>query len=1819
MKIKRTFVQGKLNKDLDERLLPEGQYPHAENIRVSNTEASDVGAVENVRGNYQLTGYSLINATTIGGIADGSNQKLYWLVTSDERDMIVEYDFRNSISTIVLESTAKTGVLNFNKDYLVTGIVKIINDDSSKDLLAWTDDINPPRIINIERAKKYGFNNFTEDDISVIKLPPEASPKIQLTYTNTSLENNLENKFLSFAYRYKYLDGELSALSSFSNYSFAPEKFNLDYQTMENIGMVNAFNAVNVTVNTGSKRVTDVEIVFKESNSNTVFLIETFNKKKEMWGDNELKTFKFSNSKKYAALPEDELYRPYDNVPLLAKALTLGGNRLIYGNYLEGYDLVNTHGEEVNIDYDVSLNTRNLGGTALTTSLMGNTSWIVNLSGVELKESSKITFSINLAEPVKTKGEFANSFDFILNRSYSSVTELVNDDDFKVFVEDIMTSIFSSSYTATIPANYSILEVLKFTFSGSGNSIIINTPKIKYSINNDVTNTVTYVWNFLPTSEASYSNVSVQTSLKSNRSYEVGIIYLDRHNRATTVLTDKNNTIYVPQSNAINQNRIVVNVNNEPPYWADRYKFVVKQNKSDYYNIYTNVVYRDGLYAWFKLEGSNKDKVKEGDYVILKCDLNRVYNNILKYQVLEIKDQPKDFIKDNVDSTGVEVEEQAGLYFRIKMEGFNISSENNKVYKATASARSNNKSVPPFCYIDLFTTVEGSAVKDLEIPSGSRIILKFDSSFNYKSGWSSHKMEKSFLVLKKYNNFKEWYDDIIPKTVLKCEQGHDYKDGLAVVRMGNKLALRVQGHETGGSGGRGGFVDAEVSIITSEDLFIFETESKDLNSDIYYETEQTFKISDNKHQGNIKNQSEFDPAIVELNFFNCYTQGNGVESYQYKDLFNSNYLNIDLRPVSTSVEKYKKVRRFADLTYGEPYNENNNVNGLNEFNLYKANYKEDINKNWGSIQKLRNRNNDILVFQEDKVSYVMYGKDLLMNADGTSNVSLIDDVLGNQVPYSGEYGISRVPESHAFDGFYDYWQDPKRGCVCRLSGDGINEISQYGMKQYFKDNFKNTINNKKLGGYDPYYDEYVVFTSNIEKIPPVNMTCSSKMVKESFTGEFLVNIDYGLITGECGFNYSTNGKPVRFVVEQNGISTDYGFSGDSTYNDELNAIGLPSVTLPNKGTLLFNKTDRNSVVTIRIFAPLSESSLNLSGICPVAEEGKVFMIITNEEFYEGKHYLTRYKYNDSVYSSPFKVKDNLFGKGIISSFEEISGNKGTGFIPSDNSSILMEVFYTSQEEPLFKNGGSFKYLKSNVILNPSDIQNILSSSTTLGKTESISINGDVTYRANFNVGVYKYLYLIYDHQSPPVAVDDNIQVNRGRAVTADIKANDSNPKGTAKVILQTLPNYGTVVVNADNTITYTHNSIYQINDSFTYLLNNGYANSNVANVYINVLYNPPVAVDDNLSVDKGKSVTYDLRTNDVDPEGLPLTVNINTLPNNGTVVVNSNGTITYTHNDSQNLTDVFTYYVNNTLAESNIADVNITVTEKPLVANDDSYSCPKLESITKDLRENDDNPYNKPLTVILKSQPIAGTVVANSDNTITYTNTDISVKTDSFTYAVYDGNRESNITTVTIGIDAFVFDADYAVFTYQFTDGKDLDTRTRIVLPDVQMTDYVGWNRLSDYPNNPNDNNILVKWAGDNTGNGFESVLVNIKNIKKTNENIEELFVDLRGFWFNTVGTNPVVIGAKFYKGGTMQLNQSEFTFSNPTAESSLDFPSNSKVITLQTQDKNTNGERIAVFKFNIQSKIGYFDMNDTTTAKSNINDNSSVENLGELDKTELK
>jgi hypothetical protein len=98
--------------------------------------------------------------------------------------------------------------LNFINGERITNVNIISTGEPDGDLIAWSGDSNPPRIVNIARAKTWGIGGFTEDQISVMKPAPVFAPVITLESTfNTELTNFLEDKFLQFAYRYKYEDG----------------------------------------------------------------------------------------------------------------------------------------------------------------------------------------------------------------------------------------------------------------------------------------------------------------------------------------------------------------------------------------------------------------------------------------------------------------------------------------------------------------------------------------------------------------------------------------------------------------------------------------------------------------------------------------------------------------------------------------------------------------------------------------------------------------------------------------------------------------------------------------------------------------------------------------------------------------------------------------------------------------------------------------------------------------------------------------------------------------------------------------------------------------------------------------------------------------------------------------------------------------------------------------------------------------------------------------------------------------------------------------------------------------------------------------------------------------------------------------------------------------------------------------------------------------------------------------------------------------------------------------------------------------------------
>jgi hypothetical protein len=222
---------------------------------------------------------------------------------------------------------------------------------------------------------------------------------------------------------------------------------------------------------------------------------------------------------------------------------------------------------------------------------------------------------------------------------------------------------------------------------------------------------------------------------------------------------------------------------------------------------------------------------------------------------------------------------------------------------------------------------------------------------------------------------------------------------------------------------------------------------------------------------------EFSPNLYDLNYklnwHNCYSFGNGVESNRIRDNFNLPYIMNGVK-VSTTLEyDYKEEHRKYGLIYSGLYNAISGVNNLNQF-IQAEKITKDINPIYGSIQKLHARDADLLTLCEDKILKILSQKDALYNADGNINLTATERVLGQAIPFAGEYGVSTNPESFASENYRAYFADRVRGAVLRLSMDGLTPISDAGMKDWFRDNLKLVNDGRIIGSYDDRNDEYVL-------------------------------------------------------------------------------------------------------------------------------------------------------------------------------------------------------------------------------------------------------------------------------------------------------------------------------------------------------------------------------------------------------------------------------------------------------------------------------------------------------------------------------------------------------------------------------------------------------------------------------------------------------------------------------------------------------------------------------------------------------------------------
>ena len=849
-------------------------------------------------------------------------------------------------------------------------------------------------------------------------------------------DNDLKENMLRFSYRYQYTDNEYSGLAPFTNVIWRtlnqemqwPNYYISLYNEITDLQLLD-FVPKNIP-----EDVTAVEILVTKEDTPTVWAMQKYK-----FTDNEfinvantdyrgLHTFNGDT----LGLPIDpsQMTRPWDAVPKRALAQEVTGNRLVYGNHIQDYNLQ---------------------------------------EGIDFYEEQM------LDTPGTSYVE-----------SYEDIRVKLIADTFKYTIQDVNAVQDASGNQINIGQSAEVAEL------NSGSA----------SINSN------YGKPF--------------DSLKSLRSYQVGIVYRDEYGRETPVLTNKEAIIKLGTDASRQSNRIKVEVLNPHPAWAKSYKFFVKDLSQDYHTLALKEYFQvstgtvlgedentDQMVSILMFKSEDVNKVQVGDILVQKkahkissppdpvlstaTASHEPKNPGLKYEVQKITGEPPKEIQGvNVNSGLPEHENKFGGMFFVYVKSDNPLTSNNNVGSSPPGAA---KSVGifetlPRGVVDSDLYFEASQAypivlddkTDSQWVKAGRLVTAYDytppidisDQYNYSGGAISAHSLAGDTVLPTQVLVNQGQDDLVdagegqvtsyPVYVTKVETlsgQNNYNSEIyselhlseivtLTATQDTKLVLRLETNDPTILG-----LGEHVYVEVAEDV---------VNSKIV-------KIKRHTHHSNFGITNDTVLPIV-LPWYNCFSMGNGIELSTVNNSFFGMRLGKGVK-ASTVFEDYRETFNDKELIFSGVYNSFSSFNESNQFNLALGITKR-FNPNNGSIQKLHTRSGDLIVLCEDKILKVLADKDALFNSDGTTNLSATNKVLGQSIPFEGEYGISKNPESFASHGFRSYFTDRKRGVVLRLSKDGLTVISDVGLDSYFKERLAKVAGDDIIGSFDVDKMEYLV-------------------------------------------------------------------------------------------------------------------------------------------------------------------------------------------------------------------------------------------------------------------------------------------------------------------------------------------------------------------------------------------------------------------------------------------------------------------------------------------------------------------------------------------------------------------------------------------------------------------------------------------------------------------------------------------------------------------------------------------------------------------------
>ncbi len=991
-----------------------------------------------------------------------------------------------------------------------------------------------------------------------------------------------ELAFVRFAYRWKYKNGEYSVFSPFTQPAFYPNfkvnrnGFKYDGKEAFNYGMVNQVRKVLLEdFDLGSDEVEDIEIIFKETRNNNIYILTT---KKRLNFEN---SFTIRKEQIKSLVANDQLLRQWDNVPRKAKAQEVTANRVIYGNYIQNYDVFEDP------DFDVKLNTANAErrisaksnrnyqlGVVYSdeynrqTPVFSNDTGVITIPKSKSSEQNRISASIKTPPP-----PWATHYRYFIKDTSGEFYNLAADRFYNDVENGFMYISFPSSERNKVTEEHYLL--LK---KNHGDNNPVDSTENRYKI--------------IDISAEPPEFITARKRLVRSLG---NIVFTDDYKGSGggTTITNKDDA-----SNAapLNERAIIqLKQANGSPDGVE-----LEETKEIKPGRYINFEYLGKESKPYKIKRLSQDPAGSNEIKIdfeepFGEDVEIIYNktsgnlgdqntnlgvsmNILE-EFIAAGDKEFDgrfFVKLKSNSTlinSIITQDIGGVSYLVKFDlnliGIYSSKDSNgtgrsgsnkwrNVNRGKDSAATNPRN-------DFVVHKGGTAIPGSTYETGKRHdagSIEYNISVEASTRRRNSEVEK-LQKLAKVGNFVRFvnpdgtpHHDKIYEIGQTLRTTHETKHGgnyFTKFRTYVELHFRfvdedgnfqpllkdivTRGDDTWMNEPRMEILEERVeeNLVVKEPA-IFETEPLESKTElnIYFEASDILPIS--IHGDN-----------YNLNWYNCISFGNGVESNRIRDDYNAVFIDNGVKASTVLDEPFKEEHKFNSLIWSGIVNSRSGVNRSNEFNMANP-ITKDFLPSYGSIQKLHGWDDSMVIICEDKTLRVLANKSALYNANGSSNLISDSRVIGDPIEYNGEYGIGTYPESFASHGFRCYFADKTRGVIIRLSKDGLTPISKNYMNSFFRQRL--FAANTFYGSYDARKKLYNISFDGLDTV------CFSEDVngwvtRASFIPEnalYLNNIYYTYRNGDLWQHDSPN------VVRNNYYGAQYKSHVEFIINDNPSVI-----------------------------------------------------------------------------------------------------------------------------------------------------------------------------------------------------------------------------------------------------------------------------------------------------------------------------------------------------------------------------------------------------------------------------------------------------------------------------------------------------------------------------------------------------------------------------------------------------------------------------------------------------------------------------------------